>query len=96
MPETPEIYEAEKIELEENDDVDLPAKVILFNDEFHTFDEVEEQIIKATKCSKAKAQDLTWEVHNNGKAIVYSGAMPDCLRISGILEEISLSTQIEY
>jgi ATP-dependent Clp protease adaptor protein ClpS len=28
-----------------------PAKVILFNDEVHTFDEVISQLIKATRCS---------------------------------------------
>jgi len=96
MPKQPEILEESEVELEDESDVNLPAKVILFNDEWHTFDEVENQIIKATKCSKTKAQNLTWDVHNNGKAMVYEGDMPDCLNVSSILEEISLSTQIEY
>lgn len=96
MPKQPEILEESDVELEDESDVNLPAKVILFNDEWHTFDEVEIQIIKATKCSKTKAQNLTWDVHNNGKAMVYEGDMPDCLNVSSILEEISLSTQIEY
>ena len=38
-----------------------PARAILFNDEVHTFDEVINQIIKALKCDRAKAESLTWE-----------------------------------
>ena len=52
-----------------------PAKVILFNDEVHTFDEVITQLIKATGCSQSKAEALAFEVHNNGKAVVFSGEM---------------------
>ncbi|MCX7984024.1 MAG: ATP-dependent Clp protease adaptor ClpS [Bacteroidetes bacterium] len=75
--------------------VDHPATVILFNDNVHTFDEVIHQLIKALGCSTAKAEELTWQVHTNGKAAVYEGPMNECLRVSSILEEIALHTQIE-
>ena len=88
---SPEITNLE----EEKTDVDLGSRVILFNDDWHTFEEVIDQIIKATKCSFIEARDKTFEVHVNGKAVVYSGEMADCLRVSGILEEILLHTQIE-
>ncbi len=72
-----------------------PAKVILFNDEEHTFEEVIAQLMKAVKCTLAKAEALTVEVHNNGKAVVYTGEMIKCMEVSQILEEIQLMTQIE-
>jgi|ERR1041384_1552618 ATP-dependent Clp protease adapter protein ClpS len=72
-----------------------PARVLLFNDEIHTFDEVIGQIIKATGCDHARAEALTWEVHSNGKAMVFEGEMRKCVEVSGILEEIDLMTQIE-
>ncbi len=72
-----------------------PAKVILFNDEVHTFDEVITQLIKATRCSGEKAEALAWEVHSRGKAVVFAGELPRCMEVSGILEEIDLMTQIE-
>lgn len=78
------------------DETDRLARVILFNDEWHTFDEVIEQIIKATGCSYNQAESLTFEVHNMGKAAVFEGEFKDCLRVSSVLEEISLHTQIEY
>jgi ATP-dependent Clp protease adapter protein ClpS len=72
-----------------------PAKVVLFNDEIHTFDEVITQLVKATHCTGAAAEALAMEVHTNGKAVVYSGELPRCMEVSGILEEIKLMTQIE-
>jgi ATP-dependent Clp protease adaptor protein ClpS len=72
-----------------------PAKVILFNDEIHTFDEVITQIIKATKCGQTHAEELTVEVHTKGRACVFGGEMPKCLQVSGVLEEIQLMTHIE-
>ncbi|MBI4548979.1 MAG: ATP-dependent Clp protease adaptor ClpS [Ignavibacteriae bacterium] len=87
------------IELEEEQGIDVaiqePAKVILFNDEIHTFDEVIGQLIKALGCDVAKAESLAWEVHSNGKAVVYQGGMTKCVQVSGVLEEIELLTQIE-
>jgi ATP-dependent Clp protease adaptor protein ClpS len=85
--------------LRAEDDTDVaiqtPAKVILFNDEAHTFEEVIGQIIKATGCDLARAEALTWEVHNTGKAMVFEGEVPRCVRVSSVLEEIDLVTHIE-
>ena len=87
------------IEPEEEHDLDTivqePAKVILFNDEVHTFEEVIGQIIKATGCDTARAEALTWEVHNIGKSMVFEGEMTKCVQVSSVLEEIDLTTQIE-
>ncbi len=85
------------IQEEESSEVSVqePAKVILFNDEVHTFDEVIGQIIKATGCDQARAEALTWEVHSAGKAVVYEGEITRCVEVSNVLEEIELMTQIE-
>jgi ATP-dependent Clp protease adaptor protein ClpS len=70
------------------------SRVILYNDDWHSFDEVIAQLIKATNCSYEKARSLTFEVHVKGKAVVFTGDLPECLRASSILEEIALHTQI--
>ena len=72
-----------------------PAKVILFNDDVHTFDEVIVQLMKALRCAEHKAEALAMEVHTNGKAVVYSGEILQCMEVSHTLEEIRLLTQIE-
>jgi len=83
-----------EINTEEITDVNLSSRVVLFNDDWHTFEEVIAQLIIATKCSFEKARGFAFEVHVKGKAIVFSGSMSECLRVSSILEEIALYTQI--
>jgi ATP-dependent Clp protease adaptor protein ClpS len=80
----------------ETTSTELPAKVILYNDDWHTFEEVIVQLMKATGCSRERAEALTWEVHTRGKAAVYEGSLAECLRVSGVLEEIALHTEIEW
>ncbi|MDH7516341.1 MAG: ATP-dependent Clp protease adaptor ClpS [Bacteroidota bacterium] len=74
---------------------DHPAKVILYNDDVHTFEEVALQLVKAIHCTYERGMDYANEVHTRGKACVFEGDMPDCLRVSAVLEEIALHTQIE-
>ena len=81
-------------EVEDSTMVDLECRVLLFNDEWHTFDEVINQLIKATGCSFKIARGYAFEIHVKGKAVVFTGDMQNCLRVSGILEEIALHTQI--
>ncbi len=88
--------EFEEPDVVELTDVGLAARVLLFNDEIHTYDEVTTQIRKATNCSLHQAEILTIEVDTMGKAVVFEGEMSECLRVSMILEEIELHTQIEY
>ncbi|GBD88919.1 ATP-dependent Clp protease adaptor protein ClpS [bacterium BMS3Abin03] len=83
-----EIYEEERI------DAGLESRVMLYNDDWHTFDEVILQLIKATGCSYDEARSKAFEVHIKGMATVYNGEFKDCLRVSSILEEIALHTQI--
>ncbi|ASQ91528.1 Clp protease ClpS [Prosthecochloris sp. GSB1] len=70
-------------------------RVILFNDDVHTFDEVIFQIIKAIQCSRTKAEKHTWEVHTRGRSLIYAGTLSACLKVSSILEEIDLRTEIQ-
>lgn len=82
-------------EIDEETTVGLPFKVILYNDDLHSFDEVINQLIKAIKCSFEKARNLAFEVHVKGKAVVYNGDLNECLKVTSVLEEIELHTQIE-
>ncbi len=80
--------------IDEEVTVNLPYKVILFNDDWHTFDEVINQIIKAVKCGYEEARGYAFEAHVKGKVAVFNGELNQCLKVSSILEEIALHTQI--
>ncbi len=84
----PEIIEDQEVS------IDTLNRVVLFNDDWHTFEEVTEQLIKALSCTFEQGRSYAFEAHANGKAIVFNGGMQDCLRVSSVLEEIALNTQI--
>ncbi|MEJ2194737.1 MAG: ATP-dependent Clp protease adaptor ClpS [Ignavibacteriaceae bacterium] len=79
---------------EEDVSIGLESKVVLYNDDWHTFDEVILQIIKAVNCSFDEARNKVFEVHVKGKAMIFNGRFKDCLRVSSVLEEVALHTQI--
>ena len=74
---------------------DTPWRLMLYNDAEHTFDEVINQLVKALGCSIAKAEDITYRVHNHGKAQVYEGTFEECFQINSVLQEIQLVTEIK-
>lgn len=74
--------------------VEIPGKVVLYNDDWHTFDEVIFQLMKAVNCSLVQARNFAFEVHFKGKAIVFTGGLTHCLKVSSVLEEIALHTQV--
>tara|TARA_R110002096_G_scaffold428478_4_gene640236 strand:+ start:22443 stop:22763 length:321 start_codon:yes stop_codon:yes gene_type:complete len=89
-----EIKELTQTDVQVKDSIDYPWRVLLFDDDIHSFDEVIEQIMKATGCNYNKAQELTLQVHNEGKAVVYEGDFVECLKIDSVLKEIQLVTEI--
>lgn len=90
---SPDVEVLEQVEEEEL--IDNPWRLILYDDDVHTFDEVINQIIKATGCSVSKAEEITLKVHNDGKAIVFEGSFEECLKINSVLQEIQLITEIK-
>jgi ATP-dependent Clp protease adaptor protein ClpS len=93
----PEKKPAEEVlvDVKEEEKLDTPWRLILYDDEVHTFDEVINQLIKALGCSQAKAEEITYKVHFEGKAIVFEGTFEECLKINSILQEIQLVTEIK-
>ncbi|MBA4406438.1 Clp protease ClpS [bacterium] len=81
-------------EIDEQIGIGLPYKVVLFNDDWHSFEEVINQIVKAINCSYEIARGFAFEAHVKGKAIVFEGELNVCLKVSSVLEEISLHTQV--
>ena len=72
-----------------------PWKVILYNDDIHSFDEVILQVQKATGYSLVEATRISMEAHFKGKAVAYSGEFVDCNKVAGILREIGLLIEIQ-
>lgn len=71
------------------------AKVILFNDDFHSFEEVIRQIIKACNYPVQQAEQISVIVHTKGKATVITSSFERCLEVAAVLQEIDLMIDIE-
>ena len=94
---TPGFTESRPVEVSdeiEETRIGEPWRVILFNDDVHTFDEVIHQIIVATSCAMNRASELAWQVHTTGRAIVFDGKFEDCFRVQTILRQIELITEL--
>jgi ATP-dependent Clp protease adaptor protein ClpS len=75
--------------------IDQPWTVILFNDDYHAFDEVIAQVQKATGCSPGEAFQITYAAHTNGQAVAYVGDKPQCEQVAKVLREIDLHVELE-
>ena len=95
--EAPDVAIETEVALEDETEerLDSPWRVILYNDNIHTFDEVIFQLMKATRCSTSEAEELAWRVHMQGKAAVYEGSFEECFQVQGVLNEIQLVTELE-
>ena len=76
-------------------EIKRPWKVVLYNDNIHSFDEVILQVQKATGCSEQEATRISRQAHFNGKAIAYAGEFVDCNKVVGVLREIGLLVEIQ-
>ena len=72
-----------------------PYIVVLYNDDYHTFDEVIVQLQKATGCSLEVAETIAFEVHESGQSIAYTGDYEECEKVANILEEIELLVDVQ-
>ncbi len=69
-------------------------RTVLFNDEWHSFQEVALQLTKAVGCTYEKGLAYANVVHHTGSAIVYQGPKERCEAAASVLEEIRLKTQV--
>ena len=73
-----------------------PYKVIVYNDDVHTFDEVANQIVKATGCDIEKAHEHARTVDKKGRDVVFDGEQKECEKVANILREIRLQVETDH
>jgi len=72
-----------------------PYRVLLYNDDWHSMDEVVLQLQKATGCDIYKAIAIMMEAHAKGRAVCYRGDRDECHRVAKILREIRLQVEVD-
>ena len=71
-----------------------PWKVVLFNCDCHTFDEVENVVMKATRCTLSRARQISNEVHTRGSAVVYDGPLERCEAVADVIGSVGLRVKV--
>jgi ATP-dependent Clp protease adapter protein ClpS len=69
-------------------------RVILFNCDCHSFDEVERVVMQATRCSLSRARELSHEVHTKGSAVVYKGVRERCEAVADVIGATGLQVKV--
>ncbi len=89
---TPEVIERESTGTGDG----LEGRVILFNCECHTYDDVIRLLCKAVPgMTPVRAFELAWTIDNTGQAEVFSGPMDTCNEIAACLGEGGLRVQVQ-
>ncbi len=84
------------IDAQEEAKLAKPAWVILYNDDWHSFDDVAFQLVKAVACTLEQGYEFAEIVHTQGKARVFDGARGDCERVAGVLRQIRLQVEVDW
>jgi ATP-dependent Clp protease adaptor protein ClpS len=69
-------------------------EILLYNDDFNTFEHVIDMLCKYCDHDSVQAEQCAWIVHNNGKCMVKRGDMTDLKPICSALQEAGLSAKI--
>ena len=70
-------------------------QIILYNDDFNTFEHVIESLIKVCKHDKVQAEQCTYLVHYKGKCSVKRGSYKELEPMCTALLERGLTAEIE-
>ena len=92
MSDSPKIL-AQPVDIDS--DTGNPWNVILYNDDFHSMDEVVAQIMIAIGCNFGRAYAIMIEAHMKGRSIAYSGSKSKCHQVAQILRRIRLQVEID-
>ena len=57
----------------EDIDISNPKDLVIFNDDFNTFDHVIDTLVKVCKHTIEQAEQCTWIIHYRGKCAVKNG-----------------------
>jgi ATP-dependent Clp protease adaptor protein ClpS len=70
-------------------------KLILWNDDFNTFEHVIHCLIKHLDYSDSEAESIAWTVHNEGKCTVLEGTYTEVEVYRKILKSEGLTVSVE-
>ncbi len=68
--------------------------VTVYNNEYNTWDEVVDILIRATGCTHEEADMETWEIDNLGKSVVHHGERDVCETAAEVIRQIGIQVEV--
>jgi len=88
-------YQHEKlVEVLEDIDATEQKSLVVYNDDFNTFQHVIDTLIRVCKHSKEQAEQCTWLIHYKGKCAVKSGSMKELKPMKEAICEAGIEARI--
>jgi ATP-dependent Clp protease adapter protein ClpS len=69
--------------------------VIVYNNEFNTYEEVMVILMIATHCSVKEAEIETWEIDHLGKSNVHFADKDECEGVAQIIRQIGIQVEVK-
>lgn len=98
MPASKPFWEEDEdvLVMDENDiDTALPAQIVVFNDDYNTFEWVIECFMQVLRHTSEQAEQLALIIHHKGKGSVKTGSKKDLIPLCEALLDRGLSAEIE-
>ncbi len=80
-------YEVDEITVDEQN-------VIIYNDDYNTFEHVIDTLIRVCKHNQEQAEQCTWLIHHKGKCAVKSGEFDTLVPIKDAICEAGIDAKI--
>lgn len=68
--------------------------VVVYNNEYNTYDEVMMILMIATHCNEEEAYIETWEVDQLGKSVVHVAGQEECETVASIIRQIGIEVEV--
>lgn len=68
--------------------------VVVYNNDYNTYQEVMTVLIVATHCTAEEAYIEAWEIDHLGKSVVHNACEDECLEVAGIVAQIGIRVEV--
>lgn len=88
------IKEEGRVEVLEVTDITDLKDLVVFNDDFNTFEHVIQTLIRVCKHSQEQAEQCTWIIHYKGKCTVKTGSLEELSPLKDAICEVGIDAKI--
>jgi ATP-dependent Clp protease adaptor protein ClpS len=88
------VQEQRRVEVLEVTDITDLKDLVVFNDDFNTFEHVIQTLIRVCRHSQEQAEQCTWIIHFKGKCSVKNGPLEELTPLKDAICEVGIDAKI--